>query len=148
MLSPYSKLSIARHKFYNVLLDIRYGCILSGAIPSRHSHLGATHTANSDYSALAVLFEGRINKTDVLVDVGCGNGRVINWWLNQGLRNRMIRIDLDEDIAQQTRGRLSKYPKVKIITGNAVTDLPSAETLFYLRNPFHAEIVAPFKHRL
>jgi SAM-dependent methyltransferase len=148
MVSPHSKLSTARRKFYNVLLDIRYGRILSGVIPSRYSHLGATHTANSDYSALAVLFKGRIKKTDVLVDVGCGKGRVINWWLNQGLPNRMIGIELDEDIAQQTRERLSKHPNVEIITGNAVNDLPSAGTLFYLYNPFQAEIVAAFKHRL
>ena len=31
-----------------------------------------------------------IKSSDVLVDVGCGRGRVINWWLSLGLGNKIV----------------------------------------------------------
>jgi SAM-dependent methyltransferase len=129
-------------------MDLRYGRVLSGSVPTRYAHLGAHSTENSSYSSLDVMFEGRIRPDDVLVDIGCGKGRVINWWLSQGLCNRMVGIELDEQIAQQTRRRLRQFANVEIINGNAVSLIPEDATLLYLYNPFDADVMRSLKCRL
>ena len=59
------------------VVDLRYGAILIGAIPSRYPHLGATDTINSDYKVLEALFSNQVRPAvDVLVDVGCGKASV------------------------------------------------------------------------
>jgi SAM-dependent methyltransferase len=132
----------------NALIDIRHGRLLSGRIRTQYADLGAEDTVNTDYMALTYIFENRIKPTDVLVDVGCGKGRVIQWWLSRGYRNRIIGLELDEDIANKTRQRLRRYNNVSIVAGDAIKNLPADGTLFYLYNPFAAHIVAAFKERL
>ncbi len=132
----------------NALIDIRYGGLLLGKIKTRYAHLGAVNTENSDYAALSRIFENRIKSSDVLVDIGCGKGRVINEWLSYGLGNRMIGIELDERIAEQTRRRLRRYRNVTILTGDAIQNIPIDGTLFYLYNPFAAHVMEAFKNRL
>jgi len=92
----------------NMAMDLRYGALLSGTIKSRRS--GASNVANSQYSVLPPIFDGRIGRDDVLVDVGCGKGRVINWWLSRGLRNRIVGIELEPEVASATAKRLARYP--------------------------------------
>jgi hypothetical protein len=122
--------------------------MLYGAAPSRYEHLGARATSNSDSSALEFIFGNRIQPNDVLIDVGCGKGRVLNWWLSQGLSNRMIGIELDDQIADDTRRRLRRFRNVEIVTGSAIDNLPEDGTLFYLFNPFDLETMRLFKSRL
>ena len=62
-------------------MDLRYGGLLRGTLPNRFLHLGAHHAANTPYFILPIIFDGIIHDDDVLVDVGCGKGRVLNWWL-------------------------------------------------------------------
>jgi hypothetical protein len=143
-----SRFQLVRRRLRNVLLDLRYGRVLYGGLRSRYEHLGARATSNSDSSALEFIFENRIAAHDVLVDVGCGKGRVLNWWLSKGMRNRMIGIELDEKIAEETRARLRRFPNVEIIAGNVIDNLPEDGTLFYLFNPFNSATVKSFKTRL
>lgn len=133
---------------YNAVHDLRFGRPLSGEIETRFEHVGAKDTANSDYRALDRIFTDRIGPDDVLVDVGCGKGRVINWWLSKGLGNPIIGIEIDPEIAAATRTRLRRYPNVSISTGNVLDCLPAEGTLFYLYNPFHAEVVDALARRL
>ena len=65
---------------YNVLFDLKYGRFLGGKKHTPYSLMGANVTANSDYKAMTIFFKGNIKLDDVLVDVGCGKGRVINFW--------------------------------------------------------------------
>lgn len=133
---------------YNAALDLRYGRLLGGQRPTRFPHLGAKDTANSDYLALDRLFAGRISPDDVLVDVGCGKGRVINWWLRHGYRNKIVGIELDEEVAAETRHRLRKHDNVTVVAGNVLDLVPEDGTLFYLYNPFHADVLERFAERL
>lgn len=135
-------------RLHNFLGDLRYGRPLYGSTPSRYAHLGAHSTENSSYSSLKQIFDGVIKSDDVLVDVGCGRGRVINWWLSQGLRNRIVGIELDENIANQTRHRLRRFENVEIIAGDALEQLPRDASLIYLYNPFDALVMQFFKHRV
>jgi SAM-dependent methyltransferase len=135
-------------KLTNALLDIRFGGLLRGLKATRYAHLGAYDTANSDYGTIRALFRGRICTSDVLVDVGCGKGRVINAWLLAGYSNQIIGVELDPDVAAQTRARLQRFPNVSIITGDIITTFPDNGTVFYLYNPFTFDIMCKFKARL
>jgi spermidine synthase len=92
------------------LTDLRYGGILTGSVNTQHRHLGAYNVVNSAYSVLPHIFAGRIGPRDVLVDVGCGKGRVINWWLSQGLRNRIVGIEINPAVAAATAKACAATP--------------------------------------
>ncbi|MBW3623770.1 MAG: class I SAM-dependent methyltransferase [Armatimonadetes bacterium] len=129
-------------------MDLRYGGFLGGSKKTDHYHLGAANTVNTDYGMMPQIFNGRIAESDVLVDVGCGKGRVINWWLSRGLKNKIVGIDLDEEIAAKTRQRLRRHPNVTILSGDALELLPEDGTLFYLYSPFSDAVTRQFKERL
>lgn len=103
---------------------------------------------NADVEFLEYAFKDRVKASDVLVDVGCGRGRAISWWLDQGYRNQIIGLELDPDTAERTRRRLRKYKNVTIITGDAAQNIPANGTLFFLNNPFGEPIMKAFKDRL
>lgn len=132
---------------HHFMLDIRYGAFLGGRIETQYSHLGAHDTENTDYLTLEKIFKDKykIKASDIIVDIGCGKGRVINYILSLGLNNKLIGIEIDEDIAIKTQNRLKKYPNITIISGNAIEKLPSNATLLYMFNPFGADIMEKFK---
>jgi SAM-dependent methyltransferase len=130
----------------NMAMDLRYGALLSGTIKSRHR--GASNVANSQYSVLPPIFDGRVGPDDVLVDVGCGKGRVINWWLSRGLRNRIVGIELEPDVASATARRLRRFPNVSIVNEDAVEWLPDDATVVYMYSPFSRDLMARFKEHV
>jgi hypothetical protein len=134
--------------FRNAYLDLRYGAFLGGTVTSPFAALGIHDTANTDYEALPEIFANAIGPSDVLVDVGCGKGRVINWWLSRGFDNQIFGIELDPKIANETSHRLRHYPNVKIIFGDAVLRLPEEGTVFYLFNPFDETWIRALKERM
>lgn len=131
--------------FRNASIDLRYGAWLGGALATRYALLGAFNPSNSDYSVLPAVFGDLIRPYDVLVDVGCGRGRVINWWLKGGHRNKIIGLELDPDLASRTARRLRRFHNVSVIVGDATVHVPPDGTLFYLYNPFNAEVMARFR---
>lgn len=132
----------------NVALDLRYGGSLAGTIESRFRDQGAADVTNSQYSVLPHVFAGQIGPQDVLVDVGCGKGRVINWWLSQGLRNRMVGIELDPEVASATARRLRRFPNVSIVNEDATAWMPDDATVAYMYSPFDASVMARFKEHV
>lgn len=134
---------------WNVAYDLRFGEILRGDIQTRFADRDAERSANVSYYALSLIFKGEtIAPDDVLVDVGCGKGRVLNWWLSQRLPNQIVGLELDPEIAAHTRHRLRKYHNVRIIAGDAVEHLPADGSLFFLFNPFHEGVVNRFKEKV
>lgn len=102
----------------------------------RHGHLMVAGADNSDYQALREVFAGRIREGDVLIDVGCGRGRVLATWLDYYPEHRMVGIELNPDVAASTRRRFSGHPQLTILCGDAVTACPPDATLLFLFNPF------------
>jgi SAM-dependent methyltransferase len=134
---------------WNVAYDLRFGEILRGDIETRFSEFGAEKSSNMSYYALSLIFKGEpIAPDDVLVDVGCGKGRLLNWWLSRGSHNQIVGLELDPEIAAHTRHRLRKYRRVTIVTGDGVENLPADGTLFFLFNPFQKSVVSRFKERI
>lgn len=114
----------------NAVLDLRYGRLLAPV----YWHNPAQ--ASSDYGALKRMRFEPVAFDDVLVDVGCGAGRVINYWLSLRLANRMYGVEIDPKLAERTAARLRRHTNVSILTGDAVENLPAQGTVFYLFNPF------------
>jgi len=138
-------ISLARRKIHSVCTDLRYGAItLKGNVASSYSHLGATGTLSSGYDVLPALFANHVRPGDVLVDVGCGKGRILNWWLDHHRDHQIYGIELDPIIAEHTRNRLKRFDNVTILTGDACALIPDNGSLFYLYNPFDASVMQRF----
>jgi SAM-dependent methyltransferase len=130
----------------NLMFDLRAGHVLAGNRASRHP--SAHDVVNTDVTALERIFEGRIRDGDVLVDVGCGKGRVLSWWAANSPGSRIVGLELDEQVAGETRARVRRHPRVSVIAGDAIENLPPDGTLFYLHNPFGEDTVRAFARRL
>lgn len=133
---------------YNVLFDLKYGRFLGGKKKTPYSLNGANDTANSDYRAMSLIFKGKIKSDDVLVDVGCGKGRVLNFWISNFPKNQIVGIELDAEIAAKTAKRLRKYNNVNILSGSVLELIPDNATIFYLFNPFNSSVMDMFKQSL
>jgi SAM-dependent methyltransferase len=131
-------------------IDLKFSGRLLDNRKSRYPHLGANDVYHSDYDALKLIFNYccPVMEKDVLVDVGCGKGRVINYWLSQGYSNPIIGLELDPAIAAQTAAQFSHRSNVKILEGDAIRNLPRDGTLFYFYNPFAENKVREFEQRL
>jgi hypothetical protein len=111
--------------------------------------MGANDVYHTKYSVLPIIFKlVPIKDMDVLVDVGCGKGRIINFWLSKKLKNKIIGLELDKRVAHQTSLQFTKKKNVTIIQGNAVDNIPEDGTLFYFYNPFSEEVVEKFEEKL
>jgi len=85
-----------------------------------------------------MVFDGRVRTDDVLVDLGCGRGRVLAYWARSFPDHRCVGIELDAALAASTQRRLGRRPNCTVIAGDAVDALPSDASLLFLFNPFGA----------
>lgn len=136
-----------RELFCNIIIDLACSRrLLNGNIKTSYKSLGSNDIYHSKYSALPIIFKFvRINKDDVLVDVGCGKGRVINYWIFKRYKNKIIGLELDKSIAMQTAKQFFRLKNVTIIPGNALLNIPPDGTVFYFYNPFSREIFIQFE---
>ena len=133
----------------NLIYDLRFGGVLRGDIQTRFAELQANNMVNTAYWSAALIFRGEvIASNDVLVDLGCGKGRVINWWLSCKLKNHIVGLELDPIIAATTAERLKSFKNVRIISGDAVDNLPFDATLIYLYNPFGEGVVERLRDKI
>jgi hypothetical protein len=129
----------------NMLRDLRYGAPLGGTIKSRFEHLGAHDVGNADYDDLALLFaEAGVTPNDVLVDVGAGKGRALNWFIGRYPGVSIYGIELDPEVCARTAKRLRRFDNVTVLCGDATKMLPAEGTVFYLFNPFGDEVMREF----
>lgn len=139
-----------RECFFNAFYDLKYSKkILKGNMTSSHKYMGANDVYHTKYSVLPIIFKlVPIKEKDVLVDVGCGKGRIINYWLSKKLKNKIIGLELDKNVAYHTAQQFAKKKNVTIIQGNALDNIPEDGTLFYFYNPFSEEVVEKFEAKL
>lgn len=111
---------------------------------------GANPSQSSPLWKIRYIFRNicRIEPGEVLVDAGCGHGRVIMWWLKHHRRNKIYGVEIDPQIAEQTRRLFVKYPNVEIIAGDILENLPENAGVFYLFNPFQQKIINLFKQKV
>src|SRR5262245_64681390 len=89
----------------SLLIDVRYRGLLGGRVESRFP--GANAVQSLPYYVIKDATDAvGVDPDDVLVDIGSGPGRVLNWWLSQGFRNRMVGIELDPDRSEEHTSEL------------------------------------------
>ena len=136
----------------NAFLDLKFGGKYLGvSLQNFNEEKGYINTGSSEYSCLEILFSKvDITESDIIVDLGCGKGRVINWFLNKNIKNRILGIEVYPEIAAFTRNRLQKYSQVEILTGCVGEDISLIEqgTIFYLYHPFRERLMQDFSDQL
>jgi len=138
-------------RFYHFrarLLDRRTGGIaVDSRRETRYSVLGAEAVQSSDYRCLKRMFRS-INprKTDVLVDVGCGEGRVLTWLYAKHFPGKLIGIELNADAATVARQRTADCKNLEILQGSVLDahEAIAEATVFYLFNPFRGGVFNKF----
>ncbi len=136
--------------FGDAYYDLRYSSrFLNGNMPSRFKDQGANDVYHTDYGVMPLIFDNvPVKPDDVLVDVGCGKGRVINYWLSRKLANPIFGLEIDPAITASTSRQFAKRSNVRIIAGDAVANLPPEGTLLYFYNPFGRDKVIEFERRV
>lgn len=131
-------------------IDLAFGGKMCRTDLNEAVYNNGRHTmVHTNYHVLRDIFARvPVSRDDVLVDIGCGEGRVINFWLSRGWKNPIIGIEFVEAVAENARKRYRKYPDVSIVTGDAVANLPRNGTLFFLYNPFGDQVVAQFEQAI
>lgn len=125
-------------KLKTFILDIMYGGKrLDFEVQTPFSRQGIYNSQCTEYDELFQVFSKlQISKNDVLVDVGCGNGRVLNFILHKRICKKIIGIEIDPELCNFTTKRLYKYKKIEINCGDILENLPENATVFYMFNPF------------
>ncbi len=118
---------------------------LAGEVPSI-DNANIIKTASTNYEELEVIFwkHLQLKDGDVVIDVGCGKGRVFNYLLYHGLRNKMIGYEINNLVGDKTKKRLSRYKNVEIRCENIFDDFPPEGNVFYLYNPFKEVMITEF----
>lgn len=135
---------------HTIVIDLRYGGkLLGGVKESPFKDLGVYPTQSSDFLSLSKCFKNIVIKeNDVIVDVGCGKGRVLNYLLYLKCKNKLIGIEIDYEIAFNTKERLKNYANINIIHGDVLDNIPPEATIFFVFNPFNEVIMGKFIERL
>ena len=122
---------------------------LAGGVPSiDNNHI--IKTVSTNYEELELIFFEQVplNPNDIIIDVGCGKGRVFSYLLYKGLKNKMIGYEINPAVSLKTEKRLARYPNVHILTENIFDNFPTEGNVFYLYNPFKETMVSQFAQEI
>lgn len=141
-------MALTLHRLRTRLEDAAIGGVsLERVYEPRFDALGATLTQSTDYRMLDAMFAAApLAPDDVLVDVGCGEGRVISHLYLHGFRGPMTGIELDSEVAELAAARLSGLADVRILCANvfecerAIADA----TALFMFNPFNGNVTYDF----
>lgn len=107
------------------------------------------------YRVLSRLAEsGYIGKDDILVDYGCGKGRV-SFFLHYALGLRTVGVEYNEELVRAAEENLSSYAgraqekdKISFVCANAEEYEPGDATCFYFFNPFSLRLLQAVVQRI
>lgn len=111
----------------------------------RHADKGAHSSSPTFYFVL----QGLLGQLDVddrthLLDVGCGTGRVLAFWLWQGLPGKVTGVELDPEAAAVARSWSAGHGNLEVIEASVLDIDLSPYTHFYLFNPFDPNVLGAF----
>lgn len=106
---------------------------------------GAHDPTPTPYFVLQRLFsQVTLDDTSHLLDVGCGMGRVLAYFLRSKLPGRATGIELDPTLVQAARSWTAPYGALRVLQGDVLACDLSEYTHFYLFNPFDANVLQRF----
>ncbi len=120
---------------------------LRGTVASLDGNKMMYDTASTSYDMIKIIFFNyfKLADRDIIVDVGCGKGRVFNYLLYRGLTNKMIGYEINEMVANELKQNLSRYKNVEILSENIFENFPTHANVFYMFNPFKEGMMQDFK---
>lgn len=138
----------------NAFLDLRYGGKLSRDRADEwrqrdvQNDRGRYANMPTDIYALDAIWQRiAVKPTDKIVDIGCGDGRVVAYCLSRGHKGKIVGIELMRDAFEIAAARFAKYPNVEIIEGDATVIDPAGD-VYFLCNPFQQAPTAKFEEML
>ena len=125
------------------------GRSLAGGGRTRHAAEGAHDPTPTPCSVLDELLGPLdLSGDSHLLDVGCGEGRVLAYFVGAGLPGRVTGVELDRGLAERAAAWSARYDNVRVVAGSAL-ELPLGEfTHVYLFNPFDTPVLEAFLDRL
>lgn len=150
-IKPYIKALPSKFVYvYDSHLDKKIcGRSLVNIIPTRYKDQGATNSQPSHWLILKELFaKSKFTADDKIIDIGCGQGRVIAFLLKRRFPGKIYGIELDPDIADSCRDWSKKYSNVSIMTGNAFEHNFNDYTVLFMGRPFEFEQFKDFVSKL
>lgn len=134
-------------KLSSAFWDIRFGFrLLDDEKYSQFLDQGCYHTQSIEYEELNNIFcEYKFSEESVLMDIGCGRGRVFNYLLSQKYKGRMIGVEIDPEIASFTEKRLKRYNNIDILNSNVLNVKYPEVTDYFLFCPFNRELTEKFR---
>lgn len=144
------RISLYLHQLETWVFDIRYfGHSQNFTISNPYADEGAMRYESTAVWILREAFaKNQIQPEDVIVDAGCGTGRVLAWLISKRYKNRIVGVELDERLVRIAKNTLNKFRNVEIVHGDVRNSMPDDATLFYMFNPFEKELMVDFKNRL
>lgn len=142
---------VAQNAIMSAYIDLRYGGRLSRRrVELNQDKPGYHPLAHTSWRELRSIFGlVKITPDDVLADIGCGDGRVLNYWMHLGLKNKLIGIEIDGETAENARAAYINQPNIEIIHGDAISvAISSGATLFYMCNSFVDEPLRRFERAI
>lgn len=138
-----------RRIIVNIYIDLKYcGHYLGGTFKSDIYEF-ANRGDSSSYESLNLMFKDiEIKDNDVIVDVGCGKGRLLNWLVSKGIKNKAYGFEINTKWANKVRRIFKQYKTINIINSDIILDFPKDATIFYLFNPFTQQKVFEFIEKI
>lgn len=135
---------------YEIYMDRRIGGIrLNKMLRSEYEGLGIFPVQSTNYRMLDQIIDFiYLTPQDVFVDVGCGWGRMISYLMIKKRECKYIGVEINSEAAEVARKRFEAYSKVQIITANITEYIPKNVTVFFLSNPFNANILSRFLEKI
>jgi hypothetical protein len=139
-------------KDYYIDLSIQKRFIGDRRINSTDPESGVHQWHSTSYDAIDKIFckndNLSIKQDDVIIDVGCADGKVFNLLLYRGFKNKMIGYEINTKHGLETKKALKNYKNVQIICEDIFDNFPSNGSVFYLFNPFGEKMMGLFIENL
>lgn len=112
---------------------------------TRLAKLGAHDPTPTPYFILESLFEDlEFDDDSHLLDVGCGTGRVLAFFLESKFPGHATGVELDSDIAAFTSSWAKNFARIDVIEGSALDTSLAPYSHLYLFNPFDTNLLEQF----
>lgn len=137
--------------FKNLYIDlIVQRKFVGGRVESIDGRKMIWDSVSTGYNQIKIIFFNyfTISESDVIVDVGCGKGRVFNYLLYKGIKNRMLGYEINNVVADKLKSNLKRFENVEIHSENIFENFPVNANIFYLFNPFKQEMMLEFKEQI
>ena len=134
--------------------DVRRDVAVAGrplerAEKSRHAAAGAHDPTATRYFVLEnLLGTVGLSEGSHLLDVGCGAGRVLAYFVEAGLPGRVTGVELDARLAADAAAWSARYERVSVVAGSVLDLSLAGYTHVYLFNPFDTPVLVAFLDRL